>query len=342
MRLLSLRPGESPIFVETSELGLRGRPGIHVGGLQTNRWGFNDREWTREKPDGADRLAIIGDSFVVAAVPREQGLVAQLQQRLDARDGLPGAGTIEVLNFGVAAAGPETYASILAHEAADLGVDRVMVMVFVGNDIAQSHPDFKTRVFFGAPRELLRRPFRVGFSVDHFYSLRLFRAARRTLAERWAQGGEDGPGTFSKKAFLAIERQRLEICRIDLTRAMERSYARLAERLAAMAETAARQEMAFTVILAPDEFQVEDALAQAVMERFRLDPSEFALDQPQEILARSLEPHGIPSLDLLDVFRIRTAAGDSLYLPRDTHWNAAGNALAAETVIDHMAADSRW
>lgn len=325
LRLLSLPHGSSPIFVETAERGLRMRPALDVDGLRTNAWGFNDREWL-EKAGGVERLAIIGDSFVVGAVPRELNFVSLLQQRFDT-----GERPVEVLNLGIPAAGPETYASVLQHEALALEADRVVVMVFVANDIEQSHPDFETRVFFGAPRELLKRPYLLRPSVDYLYSLRLLRAARRTAVERWSGDDVESPGTFSHRAFLAIERQRLEICRREVDPDLAASYDRAVELLVSMRDLALVHGIDLAVVLAPDQFQVDPDLQRALFTDGVLDRDDFDLDQPQRILTSELTARAVPVLDLLPAFRTARASGP-LYLPRDSHWNERGNELAASAI----------
>jgi hypothetical protein len=53
------------------------------------------------------------------------------------------------------------------------------------------------------------------------------------------------------------------------------------------------------------------------------------------MLSRELGQRGIRSLDLLPAFRNSSAA--RLYKPRDSHWNIAGNRLAAEAIAPEIA-----
>ena len=43
---------------------------------------------------------------------------------------------------------------------------------------------------------------------------------------------------------------------------------------------------------------------------------------------------GLPLVDPLPEMRRRTEAGERLYLENDSHWNAAGNRLAAERLAE--------
>ena len=48
--------------------------------------------------------------------------------------------------------------------------------------------------------------------------------------------------------------------------------------------------------------------------------------------------NGVSYLDLLEVFR-QQGAGGGLYLPRNTHYNQAGNERAAETIDRFLGRD---
>ncbi|MDH3285385.1 MAG: hypothetical protein OEQ13_11635, partial [Acidobacteriota bacterium] len=54
--------------------------------VRNNSWGFHDRERSFENPEGRTRLVVLGDNYVRGLeVPREAGLAAVLEQRLNAR-----------------------------------------------------------------------------------------------------------------------------------------------------------------------------------------------------------------------------------------------------------------
>jgi len=92
------------------------------------------------------------------------------------------------------------------------------------------------------------------------------------------------------------------------------------------------------VFLIPDEFQVDDELSGRLLEMHDTDPSEFARNIPQIRLVKRLEEAGIHHIDGLRQFRSRSRVME-LYLPRNTHWNAAGNRLAAQLMVDSIRAE---
>ena len=50
-------------------------------------------------------------------------------------------------------------------------------------------------------------------------------------------------------------------------------------------------------------------------------------------MARLCRELGLECVDVLPEFRRRTEAGERLYFPLDSHWNARGNELAAEALL---------
>ena len=54
-----------------------------------------------------------------------------------------------------------------------------------------------------------------------------------------------------------------------------------------------------------------------------------------------LEKGGVPVLDLLPLFR-EGSRDRRLYWPRNTHWNAAGNRLAGQTLAEFLIESGRF
>jgi SGNH hydrolase-like domain, acetyltransferase AlgX len=109
---------------------------------------------------------------------------------------------------------------------------------------------------------------------------------------------------------------------------MERKWNDTCTYLEVIVESCHRHGAALAVVLIPDEFQVngavlQEALAEAGIERKQLD-----LDAPQRRFKEFLAQSGVPCLDLLQAFR----GVPNTYAPCDTHWNIAGNRLAAREI----------
>ncbi|HEX6202583.1 MAG TPA: hypothetical protein VF100_06240, partial [Thermoanaerobaculia bacterium] len=154
------------------------------------------------------------------------------------------------------------------------------------------------------------------------------------------RGGEELPLTagdfdpdvpvLSEEAYLDMEEGRLLAIAGPDTGRFQRLVAGanlLLERLAREVEASGAR---FVVVLIPDEGQVDRDLARTIARRsgFSLD-----LDRPQRRLVPWLADRRIPHFDLLPLFRRRhEEGGPRLYRVQDTHWSAAGNRLAGETL----------
>jgi lysophospholipase L1-like esterase len=320
LRILSLFPGSSPFYVSDAQLGFRVRPRAALGPNPTNARGFNDDEPAPHV--GPLRCVFIGDSFTFGGGPRKDNFVEAFQALASGHSGL------ETVNLGIPGAGPENYLRVLQYEPAVKEAKVVFVIVFIGNDIAQGHPDFKSRVWLGGPRAQLRSPWLVRASPDYWYSTKTLRAGWRLLRWMMWERSRSGEGALPDDVFLEIEMQNLGVCRRKPSTYMQSCYDGTLALLDAMRIEADRQHIKLAVVLAPDQFQVDTALREQLFSRFHLDGNDYDLDRPQRVLRASLEGQSVPVLDLLPAFRVQETK-EQLYLPRDTHWNARGNALAA-------------
>ena len=101
-----------------------------------------------------------------------------------------------------------------------------------------------------------------------------------------------------------------------------------------MQDAARRSGATFAVVVIPDEAQVRQDL-QAEVRRAAGAGTSPEFDRPNRVLVRALEGARIPVLDLLPAFQ-RAGQTTTLYKPSDTHWNLAGNRLAAEAIVPYI------
>ncbi len=325
LRLLTLLPWNTGQFVADQATGFRQRPGALIGGLPTNSRGFNDQEPPARK--AGRRIGLVGDSFVFGVVPRGLDLVSRLELLTKGRKS-----KVEVLNLGILAAGPENYLGVLEKDARELELDTALVVFFVGNDVSQADPDFKTRIFLGSPRAVLSSPWLIRPSADYLYSLKMLRGGWRLFHEEVLHRPEPG-GTFSRQIFLEIEKQRLEICRKAPSPAIERGFAGVAMFFDELQRIGREQGLDIAVAIAPDQYQVDLSFQAELLAR--VHAKDFDMSLPQKRIMALLEERGIAAVDLLPELR-RVAFAREVYLERDTHWNVAGNRVVAQYVLKAM------
>jgi hypothetical protein len=70
--------------------------------MQTNEWGMRDRPYSREKPAGTLRIALLGDSYAMGmAVADDEVFETVMEERLERERPVPGYDHYEILNFAV-------------------------------------------------------------------------------------------------------------------------------------------------------------------------------------------------------------------------------------------------
>ncbi len=318
--------GISPlhIFYDDTYDRWRREPGTQDFDIKINAHGFRDTEFS-PKRTGVYRIVALGDSMAYGAVPHRNNYLTILEQRMNARQ------PVEVLNMGIPNTGPRDYLSILVREGLAFDPDMVLVSVFIGNDI------LKPGVGQGK-RELYTYSYLASFA---HYLLHI----RPQIADR--QPGPDrgkeylkycgNCPRFEEDAFLKIESHRASIyfsAPKSIDPLVDRAFAPIAK----MARLCEQLGIEFAVVLLPAEIQVYPALAKRVIDRsynFTRHAAHWNPSLPNRLLGERLNARGIRFLDLLPEFS-RVAPHETLYLPRDTHWNIAGNQLAGEAIYRYL------
>ena len=304
-------------------------PGTRYLGFTANSGGYYDDEFVRGGPDDLV-VAVVTDSFGVGIVPHRHNFTTVLERRLARR--APVAGRVVVNNFGVPSIGLPEYAWLLENEVPETVPAKVVIGLFVGNDISA----------------LAGRPKRGYYSLQQF---QLFELGRRLAAlgragrlKRRAEPkarSRRGPAldprraTFDEETFLGIERLSMEMCNTQ-SASVDRLYSVASEWLARLRTEAGKDPL---VVLMPDEYQVNDELWDALLRRLP-DPSVYDRRYPQKRLAGSCRELGIQVLDLLEPLR-RASVERPVYGLRDTHWNVRGNRVAGDAIAEAVLAGWR-
>jgi hypothetical protein len=231
---------------------------------------------------------------------------------------LPG---VEVCNLGVSGAGTREYRAVLARDVWPVRPDLVLVSVFVGNDITEVLP---------TPRHLDPRGHALYLLCQRGWLLICERC--RQSASTSVVPDRLGAPPLSEDAFRAVEARRLAVCLTPPSAAMESKWRRALGNLDGLIADCRGRRVPVAFVLIPDEFQVNPAVRDRAISDAKVDRSAVDLDLPQRRLRDFCAARGVPCLDLLAAFR---EAPDT-YAPRDTHWNARGNRLAAAALADWL------
>lgn len=306
----AVRP--SFIFYTSGYERYRGRPGAPFFDTRLNSGGFNDRAHPLVRPPNVRRrIAAIGDSFALGVVPHRDNFLTRLETELDA------GGSVEVINIGIPATEPADYLAMLVGEALPYAPDLVLTCVFIGND-------------FETPgRRWYDRSFAATF-VRALWRLRGGVPPAPAAAGGAAVEYHDDEPSLPTDRFLEIEVDRSWLY-VRGGSVLPVAASRVAGELGAMRDVARRAGADFAVALIPDEVQVDERLRADVARASGHAEGDLDFEQPNRLLSDRLRADGIQVIDLLPAF---AAAGRTtrLYKPQDTHWNIAGNRLAATEI----------
>jgi lysophospholipase L1-like esterase len=330
-------------YCADATVGFRLRPGRQTPGGTINSAGFRDREFTLSKPAGAYRVMACGDSFTFGAVARDEVYPKVLERRL--ADAFPGR-VIEVINAGVPCYNTDQELRHFEKFGAPFEPDLVLLGFFVGNDVNENAETMFMRVVDGELAQEWFKPSALDrwLARSHLYRIlrrRSLSAHRAGVARVGPLLASLGPPPFTDR-YLEVEKERLPVCLAGRPpRRIRDGWARTEELLREFRDVVRGGGADLLVLLVPDEFQVSAALFKAIIEAKGLQASSYDLDLPQRRLRDFCEREGIDVVDVLPVFRERTERGEVLYVPEDTHWNEAGNRLAAEELLEPVAARIR-
>jgi hypothetical protein len=283
--------------------------------VKLNRFGRRDAEWSTGTIADPRSILLIGDSFVLGnAVEAPDTLPARMELQLAER-GDPR----EVLNFGMPGGSPPNYARLL-ESAIDEGfrARTVVVAIFVGNDF---YPDvlqpLKPPSQAPAPG-----PSRLPASaLVAWLKLRVAQSARLMglvlTAGRWL--GISLYDTAGSYIFLRHQTP-------EQTAFFERVLAEIGR----MSDLAARDGRRLYAVVIPNRLQVENGE--------ELTGRIYDASAPHRRIVAWCTAHGIPCLDLLPALVAAPREGGPLYFPIDRHFTPRGYALAADLIVDFLAA----
>ena len=327
LRALAFLPARAGGLASDPDVGIIGMPHVAYGAMVTNTQGFNDRELAAAALP--PKAVFVGDSFTFGVTPFAEGFPHRVEELMGGPD------TFRVVNLGVPSTGPQEYLAMIRHRALPMRPEWVVVTLFVGNDIRQAHPNYRTLIYLGGARSMYD-PLRPGTAG----AITISRGPRA----RWRRGTcrERPPTNPSRLAPRARQRRalnpfllnvyggELEIYDVAGVASVKDSLAGMSDLVGQMAASAAAAGARVLFVLAPSEMQLDENMRDSVLRCRGKRDARYDFLQPQRLLIEQLETQGLPYLDLWPAFsRYPTSA---TYAPLDTHWSAFGNEVAAGAI----------
>lgn len=325
VRLLSVLNLDASSYIYDPFVDWRKRP--NPSSSKTNSLGFNDYEHNYNKgEDDNYRVAFVGDSFTFG-VYRHQKNFPYIVQDLGKQNGL----NIESINFGVPGSGPKQYLKMVNTYVRKAKPDLVIVTLFIGNDIYQSDPNLQTQLWLGSVGTIPKIT-HIGFDKESYALYTVLRSLNRYRLHKNYVKEEEARG-FNEQVRLNIEYQYHEIFRKLYSERIHSQFMNLQIIIKQISYYVDGFGGELLVVLAPSEIQINNELKMSFISQYSIPSADLDISQPQQLIAKYLNDVNIKYIDLLPAF-LKEGDKRKLYAPGDTHFNEAGNNLAAEIIFN--------
>ena len=313
----SVRP--SFIFQSDDYRRFRAPPHARDWDFLLNSRGFKDVEFEIPKPPGTYRILGIGDSFAFGVVPYRFNYLTLLEQQLNPDSARGNRPVTEVVNMGIPNLGPTEYLAIMLHEGFETQPDLVLLSLYIGNDFTDAGKETNDPWWFSSHVVRLLK-----FAFD----------LQTKFEETGGHTGEyrDDAPTFDYDYYVGANRYKNYMYRGDSLR-FESELKSVTDSLSAIAGLCERAGIPLAVVIIPDELQINAALQADVIGSTPVN--EYDFEKPSARLRAELEEMGVTTLDLLTAFQTESRRRP-LYKPADSHWNIAGNEVAAWQIRDWL------
>lgn len=302
--------------------------------ISINSDGLRDKDWSLEKPPGVCRIAVLGDSMVVAiATDEENTMVRLLEKKLNqTQRGVKW----EVMNFGISSSSTGQELVLYREMVAKYHPDIVLCAFCTRNDLGDNCNDLSNanRIYFDLDEngELVQLPFlasRAKLSVWLNQHSRFY-VWQKGATQRVVNNGARMAGVLKAGKWIFCEKHD------DL---LARAWTITEKLIATMKREVEADGSQFAMVLLPAADQLVDELWQANVEAAgeELGPH-MDQDYPQRQMQAICEKLDVPLVLMLDRFRDvakhRSIVHEDewLYYHGRGHFNEHGNRLAAEAV----------
>ncbi|MCL4303774.1 MAG: hypothetical protein KJ077_49280 [Anaerolineae bacterium] len=364
------------LYVYDPDMGFRARSYARWGDNITNEFGFNDRDYPHQKKPGTYRILILGDSFnwagglegnyasllerkfeVEFGDPRVEIINAGYHathtgEQLVAlkKFGLQYNPDLVVLGFFV---GNDFFDAVPWRRRINVGGSQVDIdtrketeITFLGQLVVP----LQSRLYL--------------FLRDQWATYKYLQIQRQAQPQQNAPAAANRPASAVDQAegmnsqapsrvsfsytedniseyYLELEMLRIQIANSVLATSVAADEFKVREEFAisnllAMHNLLKEKSIPFMLVAYPDNFQIEESLRQVVFNHYQLNPAQFQLDRPQRLLWEFCQENQIEFYDMLPTFQAGQQQGQRLYLVNDSHWNDAGNQLAADYLFETL------
>lgn len=335
--LILLEPFIFPtLYVYDPDLGFKIRPGA----MNSNRFGFCDRDYPLEKEPGTYRILFLNDSFGWTGGP-EGNFTALLENTFVNHYG---GHKVDIINSGYPMTHPGELFGILRKFGLRYRPDLVVLGFFAGNDFTDADPHRKRVVVNGVFLDIDTHQER----ELRFLGLTIVKKSRILLILKQkfpalvkliipSELREDDEIVIMQKDFLKIKKGIMDFNNLNIYRRgyFQENIKYVFNTIREMNNLLRKEGILLIVAMYPEAFQVDEKLRVNIFRTFQLRPEDYNIELQQDLLKDFLAREDIPWVDLLGGFREK-AKEEKLYYESDVHWNPAGIALAADILFSRL------
>lgn len=356
------------LFEPDPELGWRHRPGAEVvmdeledqppHTITINAQGLYDLDYAYEHPADGFRVLVLGDSYVEGVqVPLHDRSFQALEDAYQARSDAP----YEIIEMGVARYSPAQYYRVYQLEGQRYEPDVVLVMLYLGNDLEEMHPQTGHSVVLGLAERTFQYTLEDGQLVE--VDARRWhppsgssRVSAPLPVTRWAHLRLHDASTLYKLLATRMSWQTLRALNmldgsIPMGAQFEAGYEDplyaqvwpvFEAVLVVLRDEAEANGAEFAVVLAPHMYAVHP---DWYFEDFpEIDPDTGGFDPLwlESRVADLLDAHDIAYFSLTPALQAAAQETDEpLYYHDNSHWNAAGH-RAVTAALDEWFEQMGW
>lgn len=312
------------IFVDKTYNRWRGKPNApDYNNFHLNSQGFKDTEFDVKKDKNTFRIVAVGDSFSFGVVPYEYNYLTLLEEQLKVFN----SPHIQVYNMGITGMAPIDYYSMVVNEVLKYQPDLILLSFFIGNDFLENKQVYQK---FG--KKWYTSSYVASFlnfiiNLGSKYDGKVHNPAQMQY--------QDHIPPFSDQVYLDIEKERSYIFETPPSKTFKKDFEDAFSYLIKIKQICQSRNIRFVVVLIPDEMQVNPSLQAKLLPYIQKGPQQMDFNLPNQLLSENFRKHRINYIDLSPYF----AAGfqqQILYRPNDSHWNIAGNQLAANVLRERL------
>ncbi len=299
--LVRILDTQTDLTISDNTLGTIPNPGLRPESL-----GFQETELNFANLAQDNLVYAIGDSFAYGYVDYDDNYLTIVDENFP---------EYNVVNLGVWGHQPWQYFEMIKRYSEIRKPKYILLNFFVGNDFYDvENVDFYLR----------QRPYLSPlFTLSEFS--KLISEANQFLVAT----------ILNEDFFLHVNRLYFEVSRKQSLSPWQQSTDASLQSIDDIITYTSTRDIKLVVLILPSEPQVDITLRETMLKRFSLESQDFDIARPQRILTEHLASEGIPFIDLLPSFQ-EAGKTERLYLPRNTHWNPAGNALAADVITQQL------